>query len=195
MTLRMIWRFTQMYWRDCHARGTFLAAELRGIFANGDFNFTCSQSSRHSPANPASYANTHQKMEGIHWAIFLAYSCINQTAVSSSDSLWTHSPFPWVHHAKTARLPGRSLETRLPLYIGAIYPELIDGMLPPSSIWSMLTMTAPAWVIWIYARASYWPGQMRKWVGVVCAFCWIMSSWKSLAINKFYLQSPIWNCH
>ena len=96
--------------------------------------------------------------------------------------------------AKTARLPGRSVETRLRLYIGAIYPELIDGMLPPSSNWSMLTMTAPAWVIWIYACASYWPGQMRKWVGVVCAFCWIMSSWKSLAINKFYLQSPIWNC-
>ena len=98
-------------------------------------------------------------------------------------------------HAKTARLPGCSLETTLRLYIGAIYPELIDGMLPPSSIWSVLTMTAPAWVIWIYACASYWPGQMRKWVGVVCAFCWIMSSWKSLAINKFYLQSPIWNCH
>ena len=98
-------------------------------------------------------------------------------------------------HAKTARLPGRSLETRLQLYIGGIYPELIDRMLPPSSIWSMLTMTAPAWVIWIYACASYWPGQMRKWVGVVGALCWIMSSWKSLAINKFYLQSPIWNCH
>ena len=195
MTLSMIWRSTQMYWRDCHPRGTFLEAKLRGIFTNGDFNLTCSQSSRHSPANPASYANTHQKMDGIHWAIFLAYSCINQTAVSSSDSLWTLSPFREFTHAKTARLLGRSPETRLRLYIGAIYPELIDGMLPLSPIWSMLTMTAPAWVIWIYACASYWPGQMRKWVGVVCAFCWIMSSWKSLAINKFYLQSPIWNCH
>ena len=29
---------------------------------------------------------------------------------------------------------------------------------------------------------------------LVCAFDWIMSLWKSLAINKFYLQSPIWNC-
>ena len=196
MTLSIIWRFTQMCWRDCHAWGTFLEAELRGIFTNGDFNLTCSQSSRHSPANPASYANSHQKMEGIHWAIFLVYSCINQTAVFRlriACELFRH--FREFTHAKTARLPGRSLETRLRLYIGGIYPERIDRMLPPSSIWSTLTMTAPAWVIWIYACASYWPGQMRKWVGVVGALCWIMSSWKSLAINKCYLQSPIWNCH
>ena len=106
MTLSIIWRFTQMCWRDCHAWGTFLAAELRGIFTNGDFNLTCSQSSRHSPANPASYANSHQKMEGIHWAIFLVYSCINQTAVSSSDSLWTLSPFPWVHSRQNSYAAG-----------------------------------------------------------------------------------------
>ena len=111
-----------------------------------------------------------------YWS--LTYSCINETAVSSSDSLWT--PFA----ISMSSLTPKQLSCQAAAYIRAI-AIVYWGNIPWThrwhialivKIWSVLTMVATAWVIWMYACASYWPWQMKKWVEL-----WVYENhWRSI---------------
>ena len=80
-------------------------------------------------------------------------------------------------HAKTARLPGRCLDkSDCNCILGQYILNASIAYYPHCQIWSVLTMMATAWVIWMYACASYLPWQMRKWVEL-----WVYENhWRSI---------------
>ena len=140
-----------MYCRDCYARGTFFAAEPRGIFANGDFNFTCSNLLVAPPLTPPVTQILLKKWRaliGMSNSYLLRILALTKQLFHLRIACELFRHFHEFTHAKTARLPGHCLDkSDCNCILGQYILNASIAYYPHRQIWSLLTMMATAWVI------------------------------------------------